>query len=158
ADVLIDGAGSHIYSDNGTTDAFAGLTTNAASGQFTIQNGASLNRGSSAFNNAGTFTIGTGSTLTVGTYSQTGGGTIVQGFINGTMVSIQGGTLSGAGTIAADVTNAGQVSPGSSPGLLTIDGNYVQTSTGALAMEIGGTTPETGFDQLVVSGSATLAG
>jgi virginiamycin B lyase len=76
-------------------------------------------------------------------------------------ISIQGGALSGTGTINADVTNGGgQVIPGGAgaSGTLTINGNYTQTSTGALDIDIGGTTAGTQFDQLAISGSATLGG
>ena len=67
-------------------------------------------------------------------------------------------TLSGTGTIQADLTNAGTVSPGLSPGIIAIDGNYTQESTGTLEIEIGGTTPGTEYDQLVVKGTASMAG
>jgi hypothetical protein len=53
-------------------------------------------------------------------------------------VNIQGGTLSGSGTIAGSLTNAGEVDLGSSPGTLTINGNYTQTAAGALNLEVGG--------------------
>lgn len=67
-------------------------------------------------------------------------------------------TLSGIGTIQADLTNAGTVSPGTSPGTITIDGDYTQESTGTLEIELGGTTPGTEYDQLIVTGTATMAG
>ena len=51
--------------------------------------------------------------------------------------------------------NNGTVSPGNSPGTLTIVGNYTQGSSGNLAMEIAG---PNNFDRLVVSGTASLAG
>ena len=41
---------------------------------------------------------------------------------------------------------------------LAISGNYTQTSTGALNVELGGTTAGTLYDQLNVSGTAVLAG
>jgi hypothetical protein len=56
------------------------------------------------------------------------------------------------------VSNAALVSPGASPGQLTISGSYTQTSVGALNVEIGGLTAETEFDRLAISGSATLSG
>ena len=43
-------------------------------------------------------------------------------------------------------------------GLLSISGNYEQTSAGTLDMEIGGNTAGIQFDKLAISGSATLAG
>ena len=69
-----------------------------------------------------------------------------------------GETFSGTGTINSNLTNAGTVSPGSSPGTITVDGDYTQESTGTLSMELGGTTPDTEFDQLVVTGAAALDG
>lgn len=69
-----------------------------------------------------------------------------------------GETFSGSGTIEANLTNAGTLSPGSSPGTITIDGDFTQESTGTLAIELGGTTSGTQYDQLVVTGEAVLDG
>jgi hypothetical protein len=78
--------------------------------------------------------------------------------VHGGGVDIQGGTLTGPGTINADLTNAGEVDPGGAPGILTVRGNYTQTATGVLGLRVGGTTPGTQFDQLNVSGGAALDG
>ena len=57
------------------------------------------------------------------------------------------------------MTNTGGlVSPGTSPGVLTIAGNYAQSGGGSLLIELGGSAPGTGYDQLAVSGNVTLAG
>ena len=97
-------------------------------------------------------------------YVQSGGTTSLQG---GTLtvanaVTIQGGTLTGSGTVQGNVTNAGTVAPGNSPGVLNITGNYTQTSSGVLDLEIAGrdnSNPgKPQFDQLRVTGTATLAG
>src|SRR5207244_1167373 len=115
-----------------------------------------------AFSNAGTVTIGTGSifTTSAGNYTQTGGTTSVNGALDpAAIVDIQGGILSGSGgTVISNTTNAGQVNPGSSAGILTITGNYTQTAAGTLNIELGGTTPGTQFDRLAVSGAASLNG
>src|SRR5262249_7268967 len=57
-------------------------------------------------------------------------------------------------------TNAGVLAPGSSPGILDVTGNYVQTAAGVLKLELAGrnATSPTQFDQLRVTGTATLAG
>ncbi|MCI0462329.1 MAG: hypothetical protein L0Z62_35705 [Gemmataceae bacterium] len=69
-----------------------------------------------------------------------------------------GGALTGNTTIHADVVNVGRVAPGDSPGIITINGNYVQ-SGGTLDIETQGTNPATpDFDQLIVNGTVTLAG
>jgi outer membrane autotransporter protein len=58
------------------------------------------------------------------------------------------------------VTNSGQLSPvgGGVAGRFTINGNYVQTASGVLNIDIGGYTPGDEYDQLVISGSASLNG
>jgi len=67
-------------------------------------------------------------------------------------------TLYGEGTIEANLTNAGTVSLGDdSPGIITIVGDYTQEIDGSLNLKLGGT-EGTQYDQLEVSGSATLGG
>lgn len=68
-------------------------------------------------------------------------------------------TISGnfAGTRAATVTNAGVISPGHSPGVDTVNGNYTQTSTGDLEIQLGGISANQ-YDRLIVNGIATLGG
>ena len=62
------------------------------------------------------------------------------------------GTVSGSGTIIGDVTNGGILSV---LGALAVNGNYTQTAAGTLTVTLRGATD---FDQLVVSGIATLDG
>ena len=72
-------------------------------------------------------------------------------------VAVQGGSLTGSGTVIGNVSNAGAVGPGQSPGTLNINGNYAQSAGGIFDVEIGG--PAAGqFNQINASGSATLAG
>ena len=74
------------------------------------------------------------------------------------------GLICGTGTIdvrqisGTGLLNRGVACPGNSPGVLTILGNYTQTESGVLEIEIGGTTPGSEFDQLVVSGNADIDG
>ena len=65
------------------------------------------------------------------------------------------GTLCGEGFVYAAVENGGMVSPGASPGVLDIWGDFTQTSAGKLVLEIAGPTE---FDSLRVHGQAHLAG
>ncbi|HRO09645.1 MAG TPA: right-handed parallel beta-helix repeat-containing protein, partial [Saprospiraceae bacterium] len=67
------------------------------------------------------------------------------------------GTLSGSGplTINGTFANTGHISPGASPGCLTIVGNITNS---ILDVEIGGTTVCTDYDQLNVTGNFTAAG
>jgi hypothetical protein len=70
-----------------------------------------------------------------------------------------GGTLTGNGTInGLVIRNNGLVGPGTSPGILTINGDYIQSETGTLEIEVFGTEVGTEYDQLVVTGTATLGG
>jgi hypothetical protein len=112
------------------------------------------------FNNSGTVEVQTG-TLSFGSvYTQTAGLTLLNGgtIANTVPLRIQGGALAGTNVIAGSVTNSGALSPGASPGKLTITGAYTQTAAGVLNIELGGNSPGTNFDLLVVSGVSTLAG
>jgi uncharacterized repeat protein (TIGR01451 family) len=113
-------------------------------------------------NNTGMVEVQSGTlALTFGApYTQSAGSTILNGgnISTNTTLNIQGGTLSGAGTITGNVSNGGTVAPGASPGIMNITGNYIQTSTGALNIEIGGLTAGTQFDRLNITGTTTLDG
>ena len=77
---------------------------------------------------------------------------------NGT-VDCQEGTCSGSGTVSGDLNNGGgTVSPGNSPGVLDIEGNYTQSTEGLLLIELGGTDAGVDHDVLKVGGVADLAG
>jgi hypothetical protein len=113
-----------------------------------------------AVNNSGTVAIPVAAGLNVGgNYTQTDGTTAVDGTLTASnTVFLDGGVLKGAGTINANVVNAAEVDPGDSPGILTINGNYTQTSDGTLVIEVGGLTVGTQYDRLVIHGTASLDG
>lgn len=104
----------------------------------------------------GTLSVGTGGAVTVGQIEP-----------QSLMVRVgPGGILSGNGTIIAGegveeagglVNFAGTINPGTSPGTLTIDGNYEQGAAGTLLIEWAGLGEEL-FDRLIVTGDATLGG
>jgi autotransporter-associated beta strand protein len=110
--------------------------------------------------------VGTG-TLTLSGANTYAGRTAVNGGVlqvdntsgsgtgSGPVTVNSGGKLSGNGTIAGDVINNGIVAPGDSPGTLHVGGNFSQGSGGTLEIEIASLFS---FDQLVVSGTATLGG
>ncbi len=160
ANILVDGANARLLSSTSGlgTPALAGLTTNATAGSLTLQNGASLTT-PGAFANQGNLVVSSGSTLTVsGGFIGSGVSTVNGTLTAGTATVSGGGTLNGSGTIAANLANNGVVSPGNSPGVLTINGTYTQGSGGALDLEIGGTTAGSAYDQVNVSGTVTFAG
>jgi uncharacterized repeat protein (TIGR01451 family) len=114
-----------------------------------------------AFTNAGTANFNAGSIGFTGGYTQTAGSTNLLGgtFTSPLTVQLNGGVLQGNGTVGASVANNnGTVAPGLSPGLIIINGNYTQAPNGILNIQLGGTSPGTQYDQLAVTGSATLAG
>lgn len=84
--------------------------------------------------------------------------TLAGGSLNAATVEIDSGVLRGAGAVAAEVTNAGSVSPGQSAGILNITGSYTQSAAGMLAIELGGTTAGAQHDRLAITGFAALGG
>lgn len=82
---------------------------------------------------------------------------------------LQGGELTGTGTLAGALGNTGGVvRPGSSSGgsefgaslgIFTVAGDYAQTAGGTLEIEVGAEFPEPGLnhDQLAVTGTASFA-
>ena len=147
--LILDGAtldGSTVLHSSGTLTLRGGTVTLSLdnAGTLLAETGGVINEGSADFVNTGLIYVPPGQNLQI----------IAAQFVND-------GEVKGHGTI--DVTaslflNNGAVSPGSSPGILTINGNYTQTATGVLNIELAGPTPGTQYDQLIVSGTATLAG
>lgn len=82
----------------------------------------------------------------------------MNGVLKANSLDIQnGGSFAGSGVINGQkFTNSGELKPGNSPGILTINGDYTQTSTGVLAIELGGFVAGTEYDQLIVNGTATF--
>jgi len=66
-------------------------------------------------------------------------------------------TLTGSGSITGDLTNAGTLDPGSSPGKITVNGNFTQTAAGTMMIDIGGA-QENLIDLLDVNGTALIDG
>ena len=171
-----------VLSHNSTVDISTGAKLELGNGDATILN--LTGNGSVTLNdfvlhvaNGGSYT---GTLSSPGTLNKTGNGTltlsgtttfstgtnvdsgplVVDGNLTTTTVTISaGGTLMGHGTIIGDVIdNGGITSPGNSPGVLTIAGNYTENSI--LKIEIGGLAGPgvnpTGHDQVKVGGSTTL--
>lgn len=103
------------------------------------------------FTNNGTVEVVEGELVFSGAVVDLGDGTLDPGE---TLNLGEGSSLVGSGTLNANLVNAGTVSPGTSPGLITVNGNYTQESTGALEIELGSPS----YDKLVVIGEADLAG
>jgi hypothetical protein len=80
----------------------------------------------------------------------------------GSLRICQGGKLWGKGATNVQgqiiVGLGGAFRPGGSPGIFSIDGDYLQESGGELDIEIDGTDPDTSYSQVKISGAATLGG
>jgi outer membrane autotransporter protein len=132
------------------------------SGNFTVGTGTATVQGGQLFVPSDFTKLGDGllnllgQVLVNGQATVSAGGLLINGeFTANSLTVLRNALLGGAGTIFGNVLNNGTVSPGNSPGTLTIVGNYTQASSGHLAVEIAG---PNNFDRLVVSGTATLAG
>lgn len=75
-------------------------------------------------------------------------------------VNVSGGVLGGGGRVGGNLTNSsgGTVAPGTSPGVLSVQGNYVQQSGSTLNIELGGLMEGQQYDVLNVIGNVTLNG
>ncbi len=133
-------------------------------GSLRAENGAELQLKAGPFTTSGDVFAAAGSTITrpATDDNQTAGSTIIDGTLTfdagGTMM-IDGGTLGGSGQINANVTNnAGIAAPGASEGLLTINGDYTQSTAAALSVEVGGLIAGDEHDVLAIAGTTVLAG
>ncbi len=79
--------------------------------------------------------------------------------VNGNLELAAGSTLVGRGDLGGGLLNQGVVSPGASPGLLSVT-SFEQAAAATLHMEIAGVQAGVvdGYDQVQVAGQVTLAG
>jgi len=115
-------------------------------GTTTVEASLTISKTSAAHLDTGTINVGSGQTLQInsGTFQIAS-----QGILQGN------GTLNVANT---SFTNAGTVNPGAFIGSLSIVGEFPQTSSGMLNIEIGGPAAGLDYDQLQITGTATLGG
>jgi hypothetical protein len=135
SNLVLDGSGEQAFSQavNGTTTN-AGSLTKQGSGNWIVD--VALNAPVAANILSGVLTVN--SSLT------------------SPLVTVQaGGLLKGSGVIIGNVVNVGTLSPGNSPGTLSITGNYTQGAAGTYNVQIF--SPQN-YSRLVVSGHASLDG
>ncbi len=86
------------------------------------------------------------------------GGTVI--FNN--PLNINGGRIEGNGNINVGITNSGLLNPrytnDSEFGRLVFNGNYLETDSATLNIQIGGNTAGTNYDQIAINGQATFKG
>jgi hypothetical protein len=175
--VIVDSAtvyfgGTYDITGNTTVGVTSGLSIGTA---YFLDGGSTgtLGSGTSGVSN-GTMELAAGTTFTVtngycafdGGILLLNGGTLSVGAGNSVVLE-QGASLGGPGTIDGNLDNGGgpgytgayvYVGGGQFPGTLTVNGNYQQDSSSTLIFNIGGATAGTQFDQMKISGTATLAG
>ncbi|MFM6122779.1 MAG: beta strand repeat-containing protein [Sphaerospermopsis kisseleviana] len=135
------------FNNAGTLTKSNGTTTDASSVGF-------------IFNNTGTVDVKKGKLTFTGGYTQTAGITRLSGgsltFDGSNFLNLQGGNLTGIGTITGNVNNTGgQVNPGNTIGTLNITGDYSQSGTGTLNLELSSATT---FDKFNITGAADIGG
>ncbi|MFM2241641.1 MAG: hypothetical protein RLZ97_496 [Verrucomicrobiota bacterium] len=115
--------------------------------------------GSLALSKTGSGTLTLNGTNTYsGSTTVSAGKLIVNGSISTSVTTVQSGaTLGGSGTVGALTVNQDAfVSPGNSPGILTVSGDYSQAGT--YNAEINGLIAGSEHDRIDVNGGVTLAG
>lgn len=154
---LTVGNGSTFTTGGGASNNY----TQSGAGSLTdVQNGANFD--TSTFNQSGgLLRVDAGGKVTATNFNFTGGTLAINGNLDPLSLTIcTACTLMGSGTVTANVTSNGMITPGASstsPGTLTITGNYTQNAGGALTIDLGGTAAGQ-FGVLDVSGSAALNG
>jgi Bacterial Ig-like domain/Bacterial Ig domain/LVIVD repeat len=139
----------------------SGTTVNNQ-GTISAANGGRVQFGSAAVNN-GLFVANTSSTIQQisGTLLQNGGETrLAGGTIQAATLSIQGGSLTGAGTVNGNLINAGTISFGTVAqplATINVQVTFQQAATGIIQTTLGGTATNQ-YGRLVITGAATLAG
>ncbi len=136
-----------LISNGGTGNTIGGATTafaNVISGNtsYGIQVDGSTTTGNIVANNW----VGTG---------PGGSGSLPNG--SGALGITNGAGVLAQGAFTGNVVNQGTLGFWNAPGVITITGNYTQSSAGTLDVDLGGTSLSE-VDQLQVSGTATLAG
>jgi hypothetical protein len=129
----------------------SGSTTFGADSSLSVDASSDLQAGNLVLEEAGDRLTVAGSLEAASVVVQQSNVTISGTLTVDTLLDIQGGTLFGSGSVNGDVSNAGFLSVGA----LTVNGDYTQTAAGTLSVRLRGATD---FDQLAVTGFATLDG
>jgi len=151
---------SLTFANGSSLEVFNNLEV--TSGNLTVTDGVATIFGDSVSTPGDLNKLGLGTLILDAVLATGGTANIVQGamLVNGILATdaltvFQNALLGGSGVINGNVVNSGVVSPGNSPGVLTINGNFTQNAEGTLLIELASTSV---FDQLVVNGNAALAG
>jgi hypothetical protein len=149
----LSGGGTHT----GDFTGLAGATLEFG-GNHAFHSGSQFSGGFNVVN-TGNVTWNSSSASFAGSFDNRGSLTILSGATLGAgSTTTNTGTIRGNGAISGNLANSSLLAPGNSPGILTINGNYTQTASGTLEIEVGGLTAGSQHDKVVVTGTATLGG
>jgi autotransporter-associated beta strand protein len=145
----------------------SGNLTGIASKSLTKEGTGILKLSSSGSTLAGTLKVSAGTLLVTGNGNVSTSSSIVNGGtlrVNGTAGGVTvnaGGILEGSGTVGT-TTVAGTLTPGNSPGVLSVNGNLTMASGGNMVWELFANNATQAspavFDQVLVSGNLAFAG
>ena len=153
--------GNYIGTDAGGTIAEAnsrGIIVDAGSTGTTI--GGTATGAGNVISGNSTYGIQVDGSTTTGTVvenntvgTKVGGGSLLNG--TAALNITNGAAVQVAGSFNGNVINQGSLSTANGPTTISITGNYTENSSAILNLQVGG---PASFDQLSVSGTATLAG
>ncbi|KRE11525.1 hypothetical protein ASE66_23555 [Bosea sp. Root483D1] len=150
----LNGMTQTIGSLSGTGDVLLDGTTLTAGGNNSSTTFSGTISGAGSLLKAGTGTLTLNGTNTYTSVTQVlGGRLVVDGSVASPVIVMPGATLAGSGSVGA-TTVGGTLSPGNSPGTLTINGNLVMGVASTYIAEVQGTVS----DRVNVTGTASLAG
>ena len=163
--------GGSLQSSASNTADYSARFSNAANQAYRIDtNGQTVTLASNLTSSGGTFTkLGGGSAILTGTSSYSGattvsgGALVINGSLTSSAVTVENlATLGGRGTIASSVTvlAGGTISPGNSPGLLTVGSLDLRAGSTTLMQIIGvgstAGTAGTDYDKLAITTAGGL--
>ncbi|HEX8743898.1 MAG TPA: Calx-beta domain-containing protein [Thermoleophilaceae bacterium] len=160
ARLILDGRDALVWDAFGRADGLRPLVANEAAGELRLENEGALATG--PLTNEGAVHLGRDAGLVAWPYRQDSGTTTLASagsrlISAGVRAAVRGGVLRGIGTVTGGLVNGGEVRPGLSPGTLSVEGDFDQTDTGILEIEIGGV-GLADRDLLDVSRAARFAG
>jgi len=160
--VLVAGAGSQWNNSGYLTlggQFPQGPGSAFATGELTVGDGGLVRVGDTLqVNNGSLVNLQIGGTITVPRFQLSGSLELDGTLIADNFFAAAGATVTGSGKVLGNVYNSGIFIPGNSPGVLTVDGDFTQGVDGQLLIEIAGLDAGIDYDQLIVSGAASIEG
>jgi autotransporter-associated beta strand protein len=163
AATLTSDAGSLSLNNTGTITGSGYALTIAGAGNTSISGIIGTGGGTLVKNGGGALTL-TGANTYSGATTVNAGTLLVNGSTaSGSTITVKSGaTLAGTGNVKGSVAESGggtvqAGTPGGNPGTLTISGSLTLVSGGSFNAIINGSTAGSGFSQVIVAGTVTLA-